>query len=79
MFGTNMLVNTYAQGNKHKKLSTLLMHMISQITLQRVVTTFNLGNDYFNKFNLVSSSESNIKNGVSGQQSKSHDSTDFLF
>ena len=64
IYATNVLVNLSLKDEKFKKFSTLFLHMLSQITLQKVVTTFHLSDSYFNKFSLI-----NTKSPLKGKQS----------
>eukprot|EP01080_Neovahlkampfia_damariscottae_P002039 gene2039-1546_t len=63
LYATNVLINLRLKNQKFKKFSTLFLHMLSQITLQRVVTTFHLSDEYFNKFSLI-----NTKSPLKGKQ-----------
>jgi hypothetical protein len=53
MYFTNVLINLRMKDKKFRNYSTLFLHMLSQITLQRVVTTFHLSENYFNHFSLI--------------------------
>lgn len=53
MYGTNSLIRIMTRSITMRNYYATLMQTISQLTLQRVVTTFNLEPDYFDKIELV--------------------------
>lgn len=53
LYATQVFVQLSKGNVQFKKYYQLLLHLISQVSLQKVVTTHNLTADYFDKFQLV--------------------------